>query len=42
VWVLLAREEAPNAEGVAIDADVRYELRLTRVPRRAVRYAVGK
>jgi 16S rRNA (guanine527-N7)-methyltransferase len=42
VWVLLAREEAPNAEGVAIDADVRYELPLTRVPRRAVRYAVGK
>jgi len=42
VWVLLAREEAPNIEGAAVDADVRYELPLTRVPRRAVRYALGK
>lgn len=40
VWVLLAREEAPNTEAGAVDADLRYELPLTRVPRRAVRYAL--
>jgi 16S rRNA (guanine527-N7)-methyltransferase len=42
VWVLLAREEAPTCEGAVVDADLRYELGLTRVPRRAVRYALGK
>jgi len=42
VWVLLAREEAPESEGAEIDADLRYELGLTRVPRRAVRYALRK
>jgi 16S rRNA (guanine527-N7)-methyltransferase len=42
VWVLLAREDAPVAEGAEVDADLRYELGLTRVPRRAVRYVLRK
>ena len=42
VWVLLAREEAPISEGAQVDADLRYDLVLTQVPHRAVRYALGK
>lgn len=42
VWVLLAREDAPVVEGAEVDADLHYELGLTRVPRRAVRYALRK
>ncbi len=38
VWVLLAREEPPEANGLCIDADVRYEWPLTGALRRAVRY----
>lgn len=39
VWVLLARDEPPVLAGYTPNADVRYEWRLTGVPRRAVRYA---
>jgi len=39
VWVLLAREGAPEAEGRAVAADERYRWPLTGVDRRAVRYA---
>ncbi|HEX3597948.1 MAG TPA: RsmG family class I SAM-dependent methyltransferase [Polyangiaceae bacterium] len=39
VWVLLAREEAPQQAGLVQKHDIRYEWPLTQVPRRAVRYA---
>jgi 16S rRNA (guanine527-N7)-methyltransferase len=39
VWVLLAREEPPSAGNLFLADDLAYELPLTRVPRRAVRYA---
>ena len=38
-WVLLAREEAPAANSVTLEEDLRYEWPLTQVLRRAVRYA---
>jgi 16S rRNA (guanine527-N7)-methyltransferase len=38
VWVLLAREPAPELNGWIIDADERYTWPLTRVERRALRY----
>lgn len=39
VWVLLAREEPPVDGNLFVEDDVAYEWPLTRVPRRAVRYA---
>lgn len=39
VWVLLAREEPPIDGNLFVADDVAYEWPLTRVPRRAVRYA---
>lgn len=41
VWVLLAKDDAPAAEGYAIDVDERYTWPLTGVTRRAVRYRRG-
>lgn len=38
VWVLLAKESAPEREGYRIDEDVRYVWPCTGVERRAVRY----
>jgi 16S rRNA (guanine527-N7)-methyltransferase len=39
VWVLLAREEPPSDGNLFVADDIAYEWPLTRVPRRAVRYA---
>ena len=39
VWVLLAREEPPTDGNLFPTDDIAYEWPLTRVPRRAVRYA---
>lgn len=38
VWLLLAREAPPEASGLEVTADVRYELPFSGVPRRALRY----
>jgi 16S rRNA (guanine527-N7)-methyltransferase len=41
VWVLLAREPAPEQAGRTVAADERYRWPLTGVDRRAVRYAIA-
>ncbi|HVJ16571.1 MAG TPA: RsmG family class I SAM-dependent methyltransferase [Polyangiaceae bacterium] len=38
VWVLLARDPAPERQGILADREVEYVWPLTGVPRRAVRY----